>query len=173
MQAREAMQPMLQRAVQIAYAVNDVSTAATRFAASTGAGPFFIVRHIPLRSARVHGNPGAFDHSSAYGQWGEVMVELVAEHTAPIVMPGSGVHHLAFMVPSLPTAVAWCTARGWPEALWAATASGQEFAFCDARAELGHLIEMYEPSAGLLGFYAMVATAAKGWDGADPVRELG
>ena len=69
--------------------------------------------------------------------------------------------------------MSWCATQGWSEALWAETAGGQQFAFCDARAERGHLLELYEPTEGLLGFYAMVANAAKDWDGANPLRELG
>lgn len=155
--------------VQIAYAVTDVRAAAAQRAASTGAGPFVVVEHLPLSRARVGGVEGTFDHSSAYGQWGPLMVELVEEHTAPLVAPGS-VHHVAFMVASLDDAMAWCADQGWPELLWAATATGQEFAFMDARADLGHLVELYEPSEGLRAFYARVAERADGWDGADPVR---
>ena len=161
--------------VQVAYGVDDVELAANRFAAHTGAGPFFIVRHIALESARVHGAEGIFDHSSAYGQWGSVMVELVQEHTPPLVpLDGSAqrIHHLAFLVPDLGAARDQCVARGWPEVLWARTSGGQEFAFCDARAELGHLVELYEPSERLVGFYAMVAKAAEAWDGTRPVRIL-
>ncbi len=146
--------------MQVAYAVADVRAAADRWATTTGAGPFFVIEHIPLTAARVGGAPGVFDHSSAYGQWGSVMVELVQEHTAPLVEPGSGVHHLAFMVQSLPAAQAWCAQLGWPELLWASTGGGQEFAFMDARHELGHLVELYEPSERLLAFYAKVAAAA-------------
>ena len=165
-----AGRPVLDRPVQIAYAVRDVVVAAAELSAATGAGPFFVVEHIALADAQVRGEPGAFDHSSAYGQWGAVMVELVAEHTPPLVAPGSGVHHLAFMVDDLAAAIAWCTSQGWPEVLLATTTGGQRFAFCDARAQLGHLIELYEPTARLLAFYAMVASAAHGWDGSDPVR---
>jgi catechol 2,3-dioxygenase-like lactoylglutathione lyase family enzyme len=163
---------LLGRPVQIAYAVRDVEAAAARFAESTGAGPFFVNHHVAVTSARIHGRPAAFDHSSAYGQWGDLMVELVEEHTPPIVEPGSGVHHVAFLVPNTTAAVASCAERGWPEALWADTASGLSFAFCDARAELGHLVELYEPGKRLLAFYAMVAAAAEGWDGSAPVRSL-
>jgi hypothetical protein len=156
--------------VQIAYAVVDVHDAAARRHASTGAGPFVVADHIPLASSRVHGVSAAFDHSSAYGQWGSVMVELVVEHSPPIVEPGSGVHHLAFIVPSLTDAMTWCADQGWAEALWAQTSTGQEFALMDARADLGHLVELYEPSAGLLAFYAHIAALADGWDGSNPVR---
>ena len=165
------MSSSFDRPVQIAYPVDDVVVAAERFSARTGAGPFFVMRHIAVAASRVHGVPAAFDHSSAYGQWGDVMVELVQEHTPPLVTPGSGVHHMAFMVPDLDGALADAQAQGWHEVLWAATATGQQFAFARAP-ELGHLIEMYEPSERLLGFYARIAEAASGWDGSEPVRLL-
>ncbi len=145
--------------VQIAYAVDDVHAAAARFAAETGAGPFFVVEHIALAEVRRADGATAFDHSSAYGQWGEVMVELVQEHGAALVSPPR-LHHLAFLVPDLAAARAACVGRGWPELLWAITAGGQEFAFHDARAELGHLVELYEPSPRLLAFYARVRAMA-------------
>ncbi len=159
------------RPVQIAYPVDDVLTAAERFSARTGAGPFFVLRNIVLSESRVRGRSAPFDHSSAYGQWGDVMVELVQEHTPPLVAPGSGVHHMAFMVPHLADAMASATAQGWTEVLWATTGTGQQFAFAEAP-ELGHLIEMYEPSDRLLGFYARIADAARTWDGNEPVRLL-
>jgi hypothetical protein len=158
--------------VQIAYGVTGLEAAAARFSASTGAGPFVMVEHIALRSARVRGTAGEFDHSSAYGQWGPIMVELVEEHTPALMAPGSGVHHMAFMVPRLDDAAAWCEHQGWPELLRAETSGGQVFAFHDAREQLGHLVELYEPSDRLLGFYRSVATSAHGWDGTDPVRRL-
>jgi len=164
---------LLRRPVQIAYAVREVAAAAERFAEVTGAGPFFVSPHIPVSFARIHGAPGIFDHSSAYGQWGDVMVELVEEHSPPIVEPGSGVHHVAFFVDDTAAAVATCVQSGWPEALWAETTGGFAFAFCDARRDLGHLVELYQPTARLLGFYTMVAAAAIDWNGTDPVRTLG
>ena len=54
-----------------------------------------------------------FDHTSAYGQWGDIMVELVQDHgTGPSVVRDlynvdeSGLHHLAFslkILTSLPS----------------------------------------------------------------------
>lgn len=133
--------------------------------------------HIPLAEVRYRGEPGSFDHSSAYGQWGGVMVELVCDHTigpSPVAdvvgVGGEGLHHVAHFVDSLSAAGAALAANGWPEALWARTARGSAFAFHDAVGSLGHMIELYEPSAGLLGFYERVAAAAVGWDGTDPVR---
>jgi catechol 2,3-dioxygenase-like lactoylglutathione lyase family enzyme len=156
--------------VQVAYAVTDVAAAAHRFSAATGAGPFLVVPHIELTTACVRGVDDEFDHSSAYGQWGALMVELIEEHSPPLVVPGPGVHHVAFMVERLPATRAWCDRNGWPELLRATTAGGQEFVFRDARDDLGHLVELYERSERLVGFYAHVAALADGWDGSDPVR---
>ena len=141
------------RPVQVAYHVADPAEAAVRFARDYGWGPFYLMEHIALQEVRHRGAPGQFDHSSAYGQAGEMMVELVREHTAPLVPSPSGLHHMAFMVDSLSTGIDWCAQQGWPLTLHAQTGGGQEFVFCDARHDLGHFIEMYEPSDRLLSFY--------------------
>ncbi len=169
----------LARPVQIAYAVTDLEAAVADFSHRLGAGPFFVLEHIELAAVRYRGKPGAFDHSSAYGQWGEVMLELVRDHTPgpsavkDVLGPrATGLHHLAFLVDNLEAASKQLTQRGWPEAMWARTATGVEFVFADATADLGHMIELYEPSADLLGFYAMVRGAARDWDGREPLRRL-
>ena len=171
---------MLGSPVQIAYAVRDVDTAAASWAATRGAGPFFVRRHIQVHDVRYRGLPSSFDHTSAYGQWGALMVELVQDHTpgpspvADVVGAGGvGLHHVAFFVEDLGAASEALVEMGWPEALYARTASGQAFVFHDSVAELGHMIEIYEGSEGLRTFYARVAAAAQGWDGSRPVRVLG
>lgn len=118
-----------------------------------------------------------FDHSSAYGQCGDVMIELVVDHTtgpSPVTdvvgAGGVGLHHMAHFVDDLETAQAALVDRGWPEILLASTSSGVAFAFHDATASLGHMIELYEGVSGLRGFYARVLEASIGWDGTDPIR---
>ena len=105
------------------------------------------------------------------------MVELVVDHTegpspvADVVGPGGvGLHHVAHFVDDLAAAQAALITRGWPEVLWASTASGLAFAFHDATAELGHMIELYEGVPGLRAFYRRVREASLGWTGADPIR---
>lgn len=162
--------------VQIAYAVPDAEAAARSWADTFGAGPFFLNEHIPLTDVVYRGRPGAFDHTSAYGQWGEIMVELVQDHgVAPspvreLYSPGeSGLHHLAFFVDDLQQATDALAGRGYPLAM-SAVARTTRFHFVDAVARLGHFIELYEPTDGLQGFYGLVRDAARGWDGRDPVR---
>lgn len=168
--------------VQLAYGVDDVRSAARRWAVEFGAGPFFLRHNIEVSDVSIAGSvaglvepaaggsSGGFDHSSAYGQWGSLMVELIAVHDPPS-LASSGLHHLAYFVESFESAARQLEERGWPQVM-VATAGQTRFAFHDARSELGHLIEIYEGSVPLRKFYAMVADAAKGWDGADPVRTL-
>lgn len=159
--------------MQIAYGVDDVRRAATTWV-SRGVGPFFVLDHIEVHNVRVGGAPAVFDHSSAYGQWGSVMVELICEHdrpAEPFVHP-HGIHHVAHMVADFGAAQAELIADGRPEALYAETSSGMPFAMHDARLELGHHIEVYETSERLRGFYDVVRAAADGWTGNDPIRTL-
>lgn len=164
---------MLGSPVQIAYAVGDVIGAATRWAA-TGVGPFFVVEHIALLDVRVHGAPGTFDHSSAFAQWGPLMVELICQHGGDddAIVPASGLHHIAHFVDDFAATSAWLTAQQLPETLKARTRTGTPFAFHDARATRGHFIEIYECTEHLATFYETVRRAAEAWDGTDPVRRL-
>ncbi len=170
----------LGRIVQVAYDVSDegdVRAAAARHAARFGSGPFFVNEHIPLRTVRHNGEDATFDHSSAYGQSGGVMVELVCQHRVEppslrhqLRQRGSGIHHVAFFVEQLDAEVARLESLGYGLSMMATTSSGRRFAFHDAVADLGHLLEIYELDDGLRRFYSMVADAAAGWDGLDPVR---
>jgi catechol 2,3-dioxygenase-like lactoylglutathione lyase family enzyme len=164
---------------QIAYVVNDLRTAARQMSERYGAGPFYLVERIELVSATHRGRPCGFVHSSAYGQWGQVMLELVKQDDdgpspfRDLYEPGrEGLHHLAFFVADLDQAIARYERDGMPLATRATTRGGVSFAFVDAAATLGHMIELYEPGETLLGFYGHVRAAAVGWDGRDPLRPL-
>ncbi len=162
--------------VQIAYAVPDVRVAAARWARDLGAGPFFLREHIPVTDVEYRGEPGVFDHSSAYGQWGSLMIELLQDHgDGPSVVRElyepheSGLHHTAHLVEDLDAVTAALDRLGFPLAQRAAAGSTR-IHFVDSLAATGHFWELYEPVAALVDFYAAVAAAARDWDGSDPVR---
>jgi hypothetical protein len=102
------------------------------------------------------------------------MVELIRQHEGgPDAIVGhAGLHHVASFVDDFDTATEWLAAAGCERRLMACTPGGQRFAFHDARSTLGHLVEIYEPTPRLSGFYSMVREAATGWDGSDPIRVL-
>ena len=106
------------------------------------------------------GRPGAFDHTSAYGQWGSLMVELVEDHghgASPVrdmYAPGeSGLHHLAFFVDDLDATVRDLVAAGIPIAMSARTVGGSAFHFVDAVQTHGHMLELYEAGRSCARFY--------------------
>jgi catechol 2,3-dioxygenase-like lactoylglutathione lyase family enzyme len=167
---------------QLAYKVNDLEAAAATHHGAFGSGPFFVLRHVALASSHHRGVARPFDHSSAYGQWGNVMVELVVQHNPdpsalhemfPFGSGREGLHHAALFVDDLHAEIARFEAEGAPLAQLSVTTGGTVFAFVDTRASLGHMLELYEPTAQLTGFYDFVASAAQGWEGRDLLRELG
>jgi hypothetical protein len=169
----------LRAPVQIAYHVPDPERAAIDLAQRFGWGPFFLMEHIPLASCLYRGQPAVFDHTSAYGQAGEMMVELIHGHgDAPSVLSeafapdATGVHHVACFETDLEAALAVWEQRGAVVAMRATTTTGVDFAMVDTRPWLGHYLELYPSVRALAKFYAYVKSAAVGWDGSRPVRRL-
>jgi catechol 2,3-dioxygenase-like lactoylglutathione lyase family enzyme len=165
--------------VQIAYHVPDPEQAARGFASAFGWGPFFLFEHIALSRCLYRGAAASFDHSSAYGQAGELMIELITQHDESrsvlrdlYARDEVGVHHVAHFVANLQDTLDQVRAAGDEIALDACTATGTRFAMLDTTRQLGHMVELYEPAGDLLKFYRYVRRAAEGWDGAQPLRRL-
>lgn len=159
---------------QIAYFVPDIRAAASAHRAAFGSGPFLVVDHVPTPLARYRGRPGALDHGSAYGQWGDVMVEFVCQHDDgasafhDLYPRGSGrfgLHHVAVFVDDLAAAIDRFAAQDAACALYAET-EALAFAMVDTSATLGHMTELYEPTPALTGFYDRIRSAARP-DGGD------
>lgn len=162
---------------QIAYFVPDVVAAAKAHRASFGSGPYYVAEHIPLTLSLHRGQPVDLDHSSAYGQWGDVMVEFVQQNNgAPSVFRdmypdgGQGMHHVALIVDDMRAAMRGFEAAGHEAALYAEVAPGVGFAMMDCVATLGHYVELYEPTPQLLAVYDLVRSSAQDFDGNDPIR---
>ena len=154
---------------QIAYFVPDVRAAGRAHSAAFGSGPYYVADHIPLARALHRGTARDLDHSSAYGQWGEVMIEFCQQNNPgpsgfhdlyPEGSGGQGLHHVALFVDDLDAAVAGFAAQGHPLALDAAMTDGFRYVFVDTIATYGHMLELYEPTATLTGFYETVRRSA-------------
>ncbi len=107
--------------VKIGYFVSDIQASALKMATDHGIGPFFMIENIELSWAIHRDVERKFVHSSAYGQWGNIMVELVqqdSEGPSPfrdLYGPGEeGIHHVAMIVDSLEDAYAQCQKLGYP-----------------------------------------------------------
>jgi catechol 2,3-dioxygenase-like lactoylglutathione lyase family enzyme len=173
---------MLRRPIrQVAYFVPDVREAARRHHALFGSGPYFVAEHIPLRRAVHRGVERPLDHSSAYGQWGDVMIEFVQQNNPgpspfrdmyPEGPGGEGLHHIALFVDDVAAELRRFEAAGHPTALVAEMNDGFTFAFVDCVATLGHMIELYAPLPQLTGFYAKVREAADSFKGGEIINQI-
>lgn len=166
---------------QIAYFVPDIRAAALRHHALFGSGPYFLAENIPLKAAVHRGTPRPLDHSSAYGQWGDVMIEFVQQNNPgpsafhdlhPEHSGREGIHHVAVFVDDVDQELERYRSAAFETALRAEMNDGFVFAFVDTVATLGHMIELYAPLPQLTGFYAMVADTAKSFDGVDVIRSI-
>ena len=154
---------------QIAYFVADVREAARRHHALFGSGPYFVAENIPLARSVHRGIERPLDHTSAYGQWGKVMIEFVQQNNPgpsafrdlfPEDSSGEGLHHLALFVDSLDEAEARFNAQGFDTALDASMLDGFRYVFVDTAPAYGHMLELYEPAKSLTGFYDYVERQA-------------
>jgi hypothetical protein len=174
------MSPLLRHPVrQIAYFVPDVVDAARRHAAAFGSGPYYVAEHIPLTLSEHRGRPAPLDHTSAYGQWGTVMIEFVQQNNeGPSVFrdlyPGaeSGIHHIALIVDNLQATMHDFQSKGYPTGWYAEVAPGVGFSMMDCTRDYGHFVELYEPTPVLLGVYELVRSASEGFDGTDLIRHF-
>jgi catechol 2,3-dioxygenase-like lactoylglutathione lyase family enzyme len=169
---------LLRRPVHhIGYVVDDLEAAARHLSAATGAGPFLMLEHVPLADASYRGAPASYDHSTAFGQWGPVIIEIsrihAAEPTGLREFFTAGRHpaigHVAWLVDDLDGESARLEEAGL--ALVHSGSSGPVRAnWHDGRQLFGHPIEVHRRGPELLGFYETIAAASRTWDGSDPLR---
>ena len=165
--------------VQIAYHTPDIEQAAERFARLFGWGPFFTLYHIPLAEVRYRGALSTMDTSSAFGQAGALMIELIQQHDdTPSAIRDMyradqfGLHHYACFSHDLQSDLQRYQERGFVAATSGRTTTGFEFAMLDLRREIGVMLELYPQAPMLTALYTMVREASLNWDGKEPVRRL-
>jgi hypothetical protein len=162
----------------IGYVVSDLRGGAERFSATTGAGPFFAFEHIIFEEVTYRGEPAVYDHSSAFGQWGPIMVELTEVHDVQpaglrdaFVRPGGGVGHVGLFADSLADEVARLQEQGLTPFHTGRTGPVSAV-WLDGGELFGHPVEVLQRRDELERFYAFVRDASRGWDGSEPLRIL-
>ena len=166
--------------IQICWMVDDMEAAARRWVEIMGAGPFFLIPHITDGGENVtyKGQPSTLDQSSAIGQWGTIQIELFEQHCdspagmRELIAPGQ-VHHMTWMVEDFDSEFKRLEDMGFSN-VWTAQMKkdGKRIGWFDATAVLGTLIEVYEDSNAIRGFYRKIAKAAEGWKGENPIRRF-
>lgn len=162
----------------VGYVVSDLRSGVQEFTAATGAGPFFAMEHIVFQEISFESEPAVYDHSSAFGRWGPILVELTEVHEArppafadALVSPGGGIGHVAWLADSLDDEVARLRSLGL-EPFHAGRTGPASAVWLRGGTCFGHPIEVLQRREEILGFYAMVRGAAEGWDGSEPLRVM-
>lgn len=161
----------------IGYVVDDVEAAVQTWAATYGAGPFYYFPDPRFEELYFKGEPVDFSLSAAIGNFGTFTVELT-KYAYPTPIPelaellgteNNAFNHVAFLAEDTAAASARLEELGYP--MFLAGRLGEDRWFWhDARAQLGHCIEIHTDVAPLNSFDALLARMAQGWDGSDPLR---
>jgi len=174
-------QPTDQRPMQKAWVVPNIDEAARRWSAALGIGPFFVATYTPERfeSLLYRGAPGVLTMTTAIAYAGDEQIELIqplgdAPNAYRDTVPdgASGFHHLCFWSRDLDADIAHYSALGYPIANRGQMAGGPRFAYMDATAGIGSMIELLEWSAGLEAFFDGLRRQCAEWDGAEVIRRL-
>ena len=70
-----------------AYVVDDIEATVDRLVDQLGAGPFFLIEHVPLENVRSRGEPAEFVHNSAFGSCDGSAIELISKGRQPGQLP--------------------------------------------------------------------------------------
>jgi hypothetical protein len=160
------------------YAVAEIEAAASWASEVLGAGPFFSITHMKIDRSEMHGREVAFDHTSAFGFCGDLMIELSEIHPATDArlreaMQGEGelpcLTHVAWLADDLDAEARRLVDAGC-DCFYRSSTGPASAAWFDSRARLGHCIEVLERSPGLDEFYGFLRAQASGWDGNEPLR---
>jgi catechol 2,3-dioxygenase-like lactoylglutathione lyase family enzyme len=167
---------MLSRPIShVSYAVEDLSRAIDFWVSTFAAGPFYVLEHVAFEDVQHLDAPAVFDHSAAFGQWGDIAIELQqifdvqpAALAAKLAGRPSRVNHVAFISPDVDADSRRLELAGMPKFM-VAKLGPVEVTFHDAPS-LGHPIEIHRESDHIHAFFGALARAARGWDGKDPMR---
>jgi catechol 2,3-dioxygenase-like lactoylglutathione lyase family enzyme len=165
---------------QNGYVVRDLEGAMRHWTEVLGVGPFFHFATAPLTGFRLRGTPSPATCSIALANSGPLQIELIQPHgDAPsmwhefLAAGHEGLQHVAFWTERFDDALAAATAAGHVvEQSGCSGGPDGRFVYFRDGAHPGAVIELSEVSGAKGRFFAMVAEAARTWDGGDPIRRL-
>jgi hypothetical protein len=159
--------------VQNCYVVRDLEEGCARFHRLYGIGPFVGGPTMKLTDHVYRGRRApAIELRAAFAQAGDMNIELVelvssAPNAFRDMFPGrtEGFHHVAMFCDDFVAACDHFVGMGCALASEACLLPGIRVGFIDARAAIGHMIELYPESEIIRGVFRQIRDAAGVWDG--------
>jgi len=158
------MRGSVQRLVQV---VPSLERAMQAWARTTGAGPFFTFPALAFKDYQHRGSDTAPAMSVATAYAGDVLLELVELHddtSSPWREAGVGSLLPSLVVEDLDAALAAEAAAGHECVTRGTYTFGARFAFVDARASIGTLVQVIEKQFVLTQLTGVMRNIASDWD---------
>lgn len=167
--------------MQHAWLADDVEAAATQWSETLGVGPFFVAEYHGkvFESATHRGEPTDLHLKTAITYAGDTQIELVQAlgdgssiytETAD-VLPGA-LHHLCYWSDDFDADLAHYAGIDCPALTLGKMRGGPRFAYLDARAAIGCVIELLERDAGVAAFFESLKAKCEAWDGENAIVHL-
>jgi hypothetical protein len=163
---------------QSAWIVADLQQAMRRWQETLKVGPFYVIAHPPLERMKYRGAPAELDISVGLAQAGPLQIELIQQHSPgpsayrDVFLPGQeGFHHVCSFTQDYDAELAHYAALGCAAATEGAFGD-MRYAYVDTRSRLGHMTEIVEDRESIRSIFKIIADAAIGWNGNDPIRYL-
>lgn len=171
---------------QVAFVVRDIRHALRYWTETLGIGPFFVLRELRPDTFAYRGAPSPSPTLTiAFGNSGDLQVELIQQHDDH---PSAYRDFLASGREGLQHVSSWLTRAQYDATFARMVAAGSVVAHEGAMAGGGVRFAYFGTDAALAGgimfeiadvaepqvlpMMQMIADAARGWDGSDPIREL-
>ncbi|MDO3401694.1 VOC family protein [Mycolicibacterium neoaurum] len=167
---------------QNGFVVENLIAAARYWIDVNGAGPFFVLRHLRFEYFRYHGQATAPDISLAIGYLGDLEVELIQQHNqepSPYLTFGSakgdGLHHISSWTTDYEQTLAGLATSGRIPDCEGRIVGASRFAYFNSDALDGSAFEVSDlgPSNEFGLLHEFARDASIGWDGSEPIREIG
>jgi catechol 2,3-dioxygenase-like lactoylglutathione lyase family enzyme len=163
---------------QIGYVVNDFDRSVAWWLAA-GVGPFYVMRGLTQR-VLYRGEPCQITMSLGLANSGEMQVEVIQQEDATpsiyaefLASGREGFHQLAWWVSDFDAAIRDAESAGWPVVWSGGEAEGVRYAYVEPPAGPATIYEIMELTDLASGFNKAIRDAATGWDGTDPIRNVG
>jgi hypothetical protein len=165
------------RFFQLGFVVDDLLSAAARWAHVHGVGPFHVMPPMEV-SCTYRGTVSDIAMQIAVAQAGPVQIELIEQKCdrasvfRDLFAPSeSGFHQLCTVSPDYEGKKAHLAKLGY-ELACEIIANGSRVAYVDTVADFGFFTEVVDDAPGFRAQLATIAQTCADWDGTDPVRLL-
>ena len=160
--------------VQLGYVVKDMDAAIEHWVRVLGVGPFFVSKHVPFAEVHYRDEPCDAQICAALASHRGIQIEIIQQtgggvsaYSDFISEKGGGLHHVCALSDDLAADLAGWQERDVSVLMSGSTAAGIPFAYLDTDpGNQGRVLELVQPSPGLLQFFKKIETAAENWDGA-------